>query len=237
MSTCPNKDILSAYIDGELTSPWKEKLERHLTECSACRQVYRHYTLVNCYMQTAAAEHTLDTSVSFSKLLAKRDTALQIKRELQKKRWAIAPGERWFLSSIRVPVPAAAAALVLFVMMPLFLFLKMDYAVSSVAASQSSFTPILPLSLEKQEPLSEIDYGISQVYNGQSYTVSNRAVNANVRLFTVGEFARLYSKNKAMFQPVQAKVDLKISSSSFPLSVEYQGLHTTTAVTPNTDNR
>lgn len=233
MSTCPNKDLLSAYIDGELSSPWKEKIEQHIKECNACRHVHRKYSVVNCCMQTAAAVHTLDASSSFAKLLVKRDSALQVKRELQKRQWAITPGDRWVSSSIRVPVPAAAAALVLFVLMPLMLFLKMDDAVSSVAASQSSFTPILPVLREKLEPLSEIDYGISQVNNGQSYTVSNRAVNANVKLFTVGEFARLYSKNKDMFQPVQAKVDLKISSPSF----EYLRLSHTVAVPANTGNQ
>lgn len=237
MSTCPNKDLLSAYIDDELPSPWKEKIEQHIKECNACRQVYRQYTVVNRCLQTAAAGHSLDTAESFAKLIVKRDTALQVKRELQKRRWAIAPGDRWFSSSIRVPMPVAAAALVLFVLMPLILFFKMDDAVSSVTVSQSSFTPILPVSLEKFDLLSEIDYGISQVNNGQSYVVSNRAVNANVKLFTVGEFARLYSKNKDMFQPVQAKIDLKISSSSFPLSGEYQELPTPIVVTPHTGNQ
>jgi len=34
---CPDPQVLSIYTDGELPSPWKEKLESHLTECSVCR--------------------------------------------------------------------------------------------------------------------------------------------------------------------------------------------------------
>ncbi|MDR0732267.1 MAG: zf-HC2 domain-containing protein [Treponema sp.] len=34
---CPDRQILSLYVDGELPSPWKEKLEAHLTSCPVCR--------------------------------------------------------------------------------------------------------------------------------------------------------------------------------------------------------
>jgi hypothetical protein len=33
---CPDTQLLSIYIDGELPSPWKEKLETHLQQCSSC---------------------------------------------------------------------------------------------------------------------------------------------------------------------------------------------------------
>ena len=34
---CPDSQILSIYLDGELPSPWKEKMESHLEQCSGCR--------------------------------------------------------------------------------------------------------------------------------------------------------------------------------------------------------
>lgn len=34
---CPDRQILSVYFDGELDSPWKEKMEAHLTVCPECR--------------------------------------------------------------------------------------------------------------------------------------------------------------------------------------------------------
>jgi hypothetical protein len=34
---CPDRQILSLYLDGELPSPWKEKLEGHLASCPGCR--------------------------------------------------------------------------------------------------------------------------------------------------------------------------------------------------------
>ncbi|TCW61542.1 hypothetical protein C5O22_05595 [Treponema sp. J25] len=34
---CPDKSLLSLYLDGELPSPWKEKLETHLLHCGSCQ--------------------------------------------------------------------------------------------------------------------------------------------------------------------------------------------------------
>jgi anti-sigma factor RsiW len=36
---CPDRQILSVYLDGELPSPWKEKMESHLLSCPHCRKV------------------------------------------------------------------------------------------------------------------------------------------------------------------------------------------------------
>ncbi|MDR0997723.1 MAG: zf-HC2 domain-containing protein [Treponema sp.] len=35
---CPDGQLLSVYLDGELPSPWKEKMERHLASCPRCRE-------------------------------------------------------------------------------------------------------------------------------------------------------------------------------------------------------
>jgi hypothetical protein len=35
---CPDRQILSVYLDGELFSPWKEKMENHLASCPQCRE-------------------------------------------------------------------------------------------------------------------------------------------------------------------------------------------------------
>jgi hypothetical protein len=46
---CPDKQFLSVYFDGELPSPWKERMEQHLETCSVCREnleVYRKMS--NC---------------------------------------------------------------------------------------------------------------------------------------------------------------------------------------------
>lgn len=43
---CPDHQILSVYLDGELPSPWKEKMEGHLDRCPQCRQRLETYRLI-----------------------------------------------------------------------------------------------------------------------------------------------------------------------------------------------
>jgi anti-sigma factor RsiW len=33
---CPDRELLSAWLDGEVPSPWRETLERHVRSCAAC---------------------------------------------------------------------------------------------------------------------------------------------------------------------------------------------------------
>ena len=225
MSICPNKDLLSASLDGELAFPWKGMIDQHLQQCAVCKKIYGQYATVRRYMQISVAGTELDTDASFAKLLAKRNAVLQNESQTKRRRWGFGSSERWFSSSIRVPVPAAAAAVFIFVLMPLMLFFRVEYTVNSIAGAQSSFTPIIPISLEKQKTIAEMDYGITRANGTQNHAVSTKAVNTNAKFFTVGEFARLYSKDETLFQPTESTVDLKISSSSFPLSLENQSIY------------
>ena len=51
MSTCPDTSLYSAYVDGEVPSPWKEKLEAHLATCESCRAVERRYRALHSAMR------------------------------------------------------------------------------------------------------------------------------------------------------------------------------------------
>jgi hypothetical protein len=44
-SMCPDHQILSVYLDKELPSPWKEKMESHLSQCAQCRERLASYRL------------------------------------------------------------------------------------------------------------------------------------------------------------------------------------------------
>ena len=40
---CPDRQILSLYFDGELPSPWKEKMDAHLVSCGKCQSHLAQY--------------------------------------------------------------------------------------------------------------------------------------------------------------------------------------------------
>jgi hypothetical protein len=53
---CPDHQLLSVYFDGELPSPWKEKMESHLAVCPHCAkqlQTYQNMRLAACEEETA----------------------------------------------------------------------------------------------------------------------------------------------------------------------------------------
>jgi len=48
---CPDTQLLSIYMDGELPSPWKEKMESHLSECSECREKFKNFKHVQEFLK------------------------------------------------------------------------------------------------------------------------------------------------------------------------------------------
>jgi anti-sigma factor RsiW len=50
---CPDRQILSVYLDGELPSPWKEKMEAHLAECPQCREKLETFRSISRRLETA----------------------------------------------------------------------------------------------------------------------------------------------------------------------------------------
>ncbi len=53
---CLDDQILSTYLDGELTEPWKSQVEEHLSYCLGCRD--RYYKLQNLRNSVRAAALT-----------------------------------------------------------------------------------------------------------------------------------------------------------------------------------
>ena len=108
--TCPDRQLLSVYFDGELPSPWKEKMESHIAGCPACAQRLEAYRRVS---GAAAGEKP-----SLAGLESARERVWQ---KLEPVWGADTPPSRpravrrdtvW-RRKIAIPLPAAAAAIVL----------------------------------------------------------------------------------------------------------------------------
>jgi len=41
--SCPDRQLLSVYFDGEMPSPWKEKMESHIAGCTQCARRLEKY--------------------------------------------------------------------------------------------------------------------------------------------------------------------------------------------------
>ena len=103
---CPDHQIISLYLDGELPSPWKEKLETHLESCPACQAVLSGYRglvpeAVPAEAMEAARERVWEKLIS-PELLTGRSRSRGEGLRLIRKAWN---------RRIMLPLPLAAAAL------------------------------------------------------------------------------------------------------------------------------
>jgi anti-sigma factor RsiW len=101
--TCPDREVLSVYFDGELDSPWKEKLETHLETCGPCRARLEAYRLAR---ETFAPGAIPGYAASMERVW-NRVAPSFAKAAGPKKPTA---GRRFWTASVRLPLPLAAAA-------------------------------------------------------------------------------------------------------------------------------
>ncbi|EMB25925.1 anti-sigma factor family protein [Treponema denticola] len=166
MSTCPDKDLYSAYVDGELESPWKEKIEAHLVSCEKCRSVIDSYRKISLKLSENSFS-VLDIDASFLKLYAKRQDCLK-RMEINKNK-----PTSWFYKSNKIPVPAlAAAALFLFVLTPII-----------VLSTQESLEPSGTVAATEFKSDDSIINGLKPI-NKFKLNVSNvLGINEDVSIF------------------------------------------------------
>ena len=50
---CPDRDLVSAYVDGEVPSPWRERLEEHLATCPDCSALSASYSALGARLRAA----------------------------------------------------------------------------------------------------------------------------------------------------------------------------------------
>jgi len=122
---CPDPQLLSIYLDGELPSPWKEKLEDHFAQCSVCKEKLENYRRLQALFHKDKTAHRTyveradgDSSYTEQELSEIGNSAAAKAKERvwkkleSRKRFA---GQHLALLRRRlsVPLPAAAAAAVI----------------------------------------------------------------------------------------------------------------------------
>jgi len=60
---CVDDQILSSYIDGELSEPWRTQVEEHLDWCEACKSRYETIKAVHDKMEESVLD---DSSIGYS---------------------------------------------------------------------------------------------------------------------------------------------------------------------------
>jgi len=101
---CPDNELLSAFVDGEIENPWKEKLESHLRNCAVCRERVAAFQKLSILLQE---DPEPDSIPSMYRVKEKLEALPRAGRKVKAPFW-----KRRIL--IPVPIIAIAASVLIF---------------------------------------------------------------------------------------------------------------------------
>jgi anti-sigma factor RsiW len=144
---CPDHDLISAYIDGEVPSPWRERLEEHIASCSDCAALAANYSALG---ERLRAESGADESAPLARGRERLDALLvaipktaplprAVGTDLKRpSSWAA------WRRSISLPLPLAAAAALIVILLggaTTMLALKPERGTSIQAVASGELAP------------------------------------------------------------------------------------------------
>ena len=130
---CPNPDLLSAFLDGEVQSPWSQRIQEHMDGCRRCR---RPVAQMQSLRQLLHADREPPAEQSLERVRER------LKAAQPHRLWHRPPLWR---SRISVPLPAVAAVfLVLLGMGGLLVFLgtRPNFPFMSIRQQPSGVTEV-----------------------------------------------------------------------------------------------
>jgi anti-sigma factor RsiW len=153
---CPDRDLISAHVDGEVPSPWRERLEEHLESCPSCASLAADYRRLGSRLKDELGG---DLGESFARGRSRLDLLLEgipsARRDKAGPRRARKTALRSLGRSVSLPLPLAAAAAVLVILLggaTTLLALKPSKAVAIQTVASGEIAP-LP-SQAKAQPAS-----------------------------------------------------------------------------------
>jgi len=159
---CPDPQMLSIYVDGELPSPWKEKMESHFSKCSACKEKLENFERLQRMLKKDTRERRTYVESSEreppQQMLSEQEVLDAAKeriwRNLQSRRRLTSNANLWRRRlSIPLPAAAAVAAAVLIVLTALWLrggfasmFNEPGARANFILASEEETPDIIPVA-------------------------------------------------------------------------------------------
>ena len=169
---CPDRDILSAYIDGEIGVPWDDAIAAHAASCARCRAI------LDGLNQTRHALH--------------REGELDWKGPMERVRRGIlahataqpAPSNLW---RRKVPVPIPLAALAAVIVLCLGVTLAVVLFRSNVGLVRITKAPAGVTEIQIAAPIGDLEALIRSIGGEDPSNEDIITLPKNVRLIPVGE--------------------------------------------------
>ena len=119
--SCPDTQLLSVYFDGEMPSPWKEKMEGHVSGCPVCKKRLETYRFIS------RAPATADAAVSDEareRVWQKLELSLGEAKPASPSLPITRRRQLWWRKRLSVPIPAAAAAAAILLFVSAFILFR-----------------------------------------------------------------------------------------------------------------
>jgi len=179
MSICPDPEICSLYVDGELSKDEKMNFERHVQLCSKCRHNLDFYQQIKKYISCDNIPE-IDLNLSFKKLMLKQ--SLRNSFLLYNVFYYWKKGRMFLKSSILT-----------------FFFTLIVVSIisirnnSNIKNSNPTFKPIIPIACESHLPvnLKELHFSNMNTFYRYENKMNARACKNMVKTFN--GFSNLYS--------------------------------------------
>jgi anti-sigma factor RsiW len=157
---CPDSDLLSAYFDDEVPSPWKEKLERHVESCAECGSRLSSFRALKAAMEASPEPDHLP---------AKERVYASVMRQVASSRVAAVSSPSFggnrviWRRSVSIPLPIAAAAVLVFVALAVgFSVVRLQQPGLSPTLASSARTDTAPVTVQFTDMKSVMQYLESQ---------------------------------------------------------------------------
>ena len=140
---CPDQQLLSIYLDGELPSPWKEKIQEHTVQCSACKERLESFQRLQNLLAGDKSANRMSLDMS-------EQAKARVWEKFETRR-SFRPRSNVWQRRISIPLPAAAAAAAVVLLLAVF-WLRIGNAPGwTDPADKSNFT--LAAEMEKIEEI------------------------------------------------------------------------------------
>jgi predicted anti-sigma-YlaC factor YlaD len=172
MRMCPDRQIISAYLDGEIESPWDTAIAEHLASCQRCGLLYGRLTEIS---HTLREEPLTDWRAPMERVhLALRSQTPPRPRE---------PSVWERRVTIPLPVAALAAALVLF----FGVTLAVTQLRPRIGLVRITKAPAGGTEIQISAPISQLETLLKSVGAEDTTREDVILLPKNVRLLPVGE--------------------------------------------------
>jgi anti-sigma factor RsiW len=143
---CPDKELLSSFVDGEVPSPWKERIELHVTGCPSCASTVEAFRGIT---ESLHAAESVEETDALNQAAARIGASLDFRAPLiQRQRGFAESFSRVWSCRVSLPMPFLAAGAVALLLAGLFLGVFRPVSDKGAMASTSLTRQLRQVSLE-----------------------------------------------------------------------------------------